>query len=75
MKEIINLIKVLLSLFLMRAGWYSLGYGFTSANGDGNFFFIDGFLLGGAGIALLISVIRKINLFNSATSIEKRHLT
>lgn len=58
MKGIINAFKVLLALCLMGGGWYSLGYGFTSANGDGNFFFIGGFLLGGAGIALLIYVIR-----------------
>lgn len=60
MKGIIDILKILLALFLMGAGWYSLGYGFTSTKGDGNFFFIGGFLLGGAGIALLISVIRKI---------------
>lgn len=29
-----------LAVFLMGGGWYSLGYGFTSTNGDGNFSFI-----------------------------------
>lgn len=60
MKGLINTFKVIFALFFIGAGWYSLGYGFTSTKGDGNFFFIGGFLVGGAGLAILIHLLVKL---------------
>ena len=54
MVGLINAMKALVALILIGLGWYSSGYGFTSTNGDANFFFIGGLLLVGARIAILI---------------------
>ncbi|ATP57616.1 hypothetical protein CPT03_14600 [Pedobacter ginsengisoli] len=57
MNGLINALKAIVALILIGTGWYSLGYGFTSTNGDGNFFFIGGFILGGLGVTILIHLI------------------